>query len=211
MGTQLLGREYYQTSFGEKYLLLAPLAIHSLSGLTKRLLSSKPNSIPKPRTSASARPLSSLLSWTGYATALVFLPIHFITHRLNPTSADKPIYEVGPAELDYEFVKLGLQKWPVRSWLLYTGLVFSIALHVADGVPVIWNTWFMNPAAVIWDRDERSDVRKPRYRKIVTVIGGSMISVLAGLYVISKEPPMIFWSMTKRFEAVFTKSFVYRI
>jgi hypothetical protein len=82
---------------------------------------------------------------------------------------------------------------------------------MADGVPVIWNTWFRNAGAAAWNHDERSDARQPRYRKIVTIIGGSMIAVLAGLYVISKEPPMIFSSMARRFEAVFTKSFVYRI
>ncbi|KAF8227360.1 hypothetical protein L208DRAFT_1424800 [Tricholoma matsutake] len=208
--TMLLGREYYQTSFGEKYLVLAPLAVHTLSGVTKRLLSSKPMS-PKRKSPGPARPLSSLLSWTGYATALVFLPIHFITHRLNPTSSDSPISSVGPAELDYAFVKLGLQTFPVRSWLLYTGLVFSVALHVADGATIILNTWFRNTATGTWDNGESSEVKRPRYRELVTVIGGSMISVLTGLYVISKEPPMIFSSMAKRLEAVFTKSFVYRI
>ena len=209
---QLLGREYYQTSFGEKYLVLAPLAIHSLSGLTKRLLSFKPIS-PERKSPVPARPLTSLLSWTGYATALVFLPIHFITHRLNPTSTDAPISSVGPAELDYEFVKLGLQRWPVRSWLFYTGLVFSVALHMADGATIIWNTWFRNTVGT-WSGGSGSkngDMQRPRHRKLVTVIGGSMISVLAGLYVISKEPPVIFVSMAKRFEAVFNKSFVYRI
>jgi hypothetical protein len=211
MGAQLLGREYYQTSFGEKYLVLAPLAVHSLSGVAKRLLSSKHTS-SKRKTHRPARPLSSLLSWTGYTTALFFLPIHFITHRLNPTSPDPPISDVGPAELDYEFVKLGLQRFPVTSWLLYTGLVFSVALHMADGATIIWNTWFRNNTATdAWNGDQGGGVKRPRHRQLITIIGGSMISVLAGLYVISKEPPMIFSSIAKRFEAVFTKSLVYRI
>lgn len=174
--------------------------------MAKRLLSSKPLSkSPRP-----PRPLSSLLSWTGYATVLVFLPIHFITHRLNPTSTDPPILNVGPAELDYEFVKLALQRFPARSWFLYTSLVFSVALHMVDGISIIWNTRFRNAAdGARIDQDGR--MKRPRYRKLVTILGGSMISVLGGLYVISKEPPMIFSAMAKRFEAVFTKSIVYRL
>jgi Protein of unknown function (DUF1691) len=166
---------------------------------------------PNRKSRGPARPLLSVLSWTGYATALVFLPIHFITHRLNPTSPDPPISDVGPAELDYEFVKLGLQRFPVRSWLFYAGLVFSVALHMADGATIIWNTWFKTTTTDSWSSGENGDVTRTRHRQLVTIIGGSMISVLAGLFVVSKEPPMIFSSMAKRFEAVFTRSLVYRI
>ena len=81
---------------------------------------------------------------------------------------------------------------------------------MVDGISIIWNTRFRNAAdGARIDQDGR--MKRPRYRKLVTILGGSMISVLGGLYVISKEPPMIFSAMAKRFEAVFTKSIVYRL
>jgi hypothetical protein len=62
-----------------------------------------------------------MLSITGYASMFVFLPIHFLTHRYYPATIVPS--RLGPisAELDYEFVKLGLATWPWRSWALYVG------------------------------------------------------------------------------------------
>ncbi|KAI9433893.1 hypothetical protein H4582DRAFT_1983184 [Lactarius indigo] len=121
--TMLLGREYYQTMFGERYLLFGPLFIHSSSAIIKRLFS--------PRVS---RPLTSALSVTGYATAFFFLPVHFITHRLAPADPAPPISSFSPSELDYEFVKAALSGWPRRSTILYSFLVL-------DGIGIIWSTW----------------------------------------------------------------------
>ncbi|KAF8061679.1 hypothetical protein FPV67DRAFT_1704548 [Lyophyllum atratum] len=189
--TMLLGREYYQTDFGEKYLVLGPLAAHAIAGIAKRLIS--------PRKSP-PRPLSTLLSWTGYSAFLFFLPIHFMTHRVHPTTITSPISGVGPSELDYEFVKLGLQKWPLTSWFLYAGLVCSVGLHLADGTAVIWNT--------------SADVGGPveaRFKRRAKVVLGLVLPVLTGLYFISKEPLMIFSSTARRFEAVFRSSWIYRL
>ena len=194
--TQLLGREYYQTPFGENYLLFGPIAIHSFAGITKRLLS--PNKSP-----ARPRPLSSLLTMTGYATFLFFLPIHYTTHRLLPTSPDAPISSLGPAELDFEFVKLGLQKWPWTNWFLYVGLVGSVALHMADGLNIINNTWFRNGTG------GRAGVFAGRKRMRALVLGGLVLPVLTGLYAISREPPIVFSSIARRFEAVFLESGMY--
>ena len=193
---QLLGREYYQTAFGENYLLFGPIAIHSFAGITKRLLS--PNKSP-----ASPRPLSSLLTITGYATFLFFLPIHYTTHRLLPASPDAPISSLGPAELDFEFVKLGLQRWPWTNWFLYVGLVGSVALHMADGLNIINNTWFRT-----WTRG-KAGVFAGRKRTRALALGGLVLPVLTGLYVISREPPMVFSSIARRFEAVFLESGIY--
>jgi len=176
----LLGREYYQTSFGEKFLLLTPLILHAWSGIGKRLLSSPPTKSP--------RPLSSLLTLTGYG-ALVFLPIHFFTHRLYPTDSSM---------LDFEFVKLGLHKWPWRSCFLYGGLVGSVFLHAAEGINIIGRTW----VGGVWKTNKRT-------RRITAAIAAA--PVFTGLYFIFREPLMAFPSLARKFEAAFTRSFIYRL
>ncbi|TFK45628.1 hypothetical protein OE88DRAFT_1715324 [Heliocybe sulcata] len=168
----LLGREYYQTPFGEASLVLAPIGIHAFTSITKR-----------------------------YAMFFVFAPIHFITHRLNPTSPDAPIYSVGPSELDYEFVKVGLQTWPWRNWLLYTGLVICTALHAAEGSSLVMSTFFANS----FDR------KRWRARTRRTVAALSTIPVLTGVLSMATEPLMTFSSLALRYHESFTKSYIFRL
>ncbi|TFK34867.1 hypothetical protein BDQ12DRAFT_706840 [Crucibulum laeve] len=193
--TMLLGREYYQTGFGEKYLVLGPLAVHSLTGITKRLLSA-----PK----VQPRKLSSLLSLSGYAVGLLLLPIHFMTHRVDPTTDISPIFAVGPSELDYEFVKIGLHTWPWRSWLLYGSLVTSVTVHAIDGMAIIWNTWLRKPLSAGWKRSARTTI-------MLLALGGITFPVLTGIYSLGKEPLMTFASTAKRYQASFLQSLIYRI
>lgn len=189
-----MGREYYQTPFGEKYLVLAPLVIHPLASAAKRLFnpgigSQKPWSWP--------RPMTSVLSSTGYLALFLFLPIHYLTHRVYPTISAAPIHSFGPAELDYEFVKTGLRTWPLRSWLLYIGLVGCVALHSVEGISIITATKF-----------GKALVPKSR-RKLVSFIAG--VPALVGLFFISRETV---WALTPSLEgyaAAFSKSLVYRI
>ncbi|KAF4578399.1 Mitochondrial adapter protein MCP1 transmembrane domain-containing protein [Pleurotus pulmonarius] len=185
--TMILGREYYQTSFGEKYLVLSPIAAHALSGLSKRLLSKQP-----------PRPARNLLSITGYSTMLFFLPIHFFTHRLHPASPLDPIHSVGPAELDFEFVKLGLQKWPFVSWALYAGLLFSVGLHFADGASIIWNSWL------------KESLGRPR-RWRTQALAALAFPPLIGLWFLANEPSLVLSSTARRFEAAFRENWLYRI
>ncbi|KAI6143923.1 hypothetical protein BKA82DRAFT_4395387 [Pisolithus tinctorius] len=134
----LLGREYYQTAFGERYLLLLPFAVHVTSSVAKRPFSPK----PRPR----IRKLTSLLSISAYTTLFLFVPIHVATHRLLPAEADTlawPSTDVdldplGSSELDYEFVKTAIKTWPWRSWILYTGIVGCVLVHAAQGASVIY-------------------------------------------------------------------------
>ncbi|KIJ63340.1 hypothetical protein HYDPIDRAFT_134453 [Hydnomerulius pinastri MD-312] len=183
----LLGREYYQTALGERYLLLTPLAIHVASSVAKRLVSP-----PK-----QPRKLTSLLSITGYAALLVFIPIHFSTHRLAPTDASAPIFAVGPSELDYEFVKTGLAQFPWRSWALYTGLVASVLVHMVEGDNVILPMWLGAP-------------RIPsRTRKVIACMVA--LPVLLGVWTLSKEPLMALTSLAERYSASFARCWVYRL
>jgi succinate dehydrogenase/fumarate reductase cytochrome b subunit len=191
---KLLGREYYQTPFGEKYLVLVPLVVHTLAGITKRLFSpgignQKPLSQP--------RPMTSLLSSTGYLTLFLFLPVHYVTHRIYPAISDAPIHSFGPAELDYEFVKTGLQTWPLRSWFLYTGLVGCVALHSVEGISIITKT-------------ELGRIIVPKgWRRLASLLVG--VPGLTGLYFISRETVWALAPSVESYVASFSRSAVYGI
>lgn len=188
---KLLGREYYQSGYTETLLVLAPLALHAASGLLKRLVS--PQGRP--------RPVSHPLAITGYATMLFFLPIHFLIHREYPTIETTPISGVGPAELDYEFVKTGLMVWPGRSWVLYGGLVLSTALHMADGLYILWMSWMK-------DDPRRSRLLSKPMRRWA-MLGTFSVPSLLGLWFLFREPLMAFPSLASRYRAVYLSSFVY--
>ncbi|KAF9654052.1 hypothetical protein BDM02DRAFT_3152936 [Thelephora ganbajun] len=189
----LLGREYYQTPFGEKYLVLAPLVIHPFASIAKRLFS--PGIGPQ-KSWSRLRPLTSVLSSTGYLTLFLFLPVHYLTHRIYPAIPDAPIHSFGPAELDYEFVKAGLQTWPLRSWLLYIGLVGCVALHSVEGVSII--TANQNGKAIV----------PKSKRKLVSLLAGA--PALAGLFFISRETIWALTSSVEGYMAAFSKSMIYR-
>lgn len=180
---------------GEPLLIVAPIALHVGAGVAKRLLSGSPTSQP--------RPVTRILTLTGYALGILILPIHFLTHRVYPTLGDYPIDEIGPAELNFEFVKYGLQRWPVRSWVLYGGLVGCVALHGIAGAKIIWQTWFGN---AVTTRRKRGNVSSQ-----VATASGTVAPVLLGIFALSKEPLMVFPSTIARFAAVFQQSWLYRI
>jgi hypothetical protein len=189
----MFGREYYQTVFGERYLVFTPLLVHTTSACLKRIFAS-----PRP-----PRPLSSALSTTGYAAALLLLPIHVLTHRLAPADPAPPISSLGPSELDYEYVKAALQGWPVRSGALYAALVLGIALHAADGLAVLWATWA--PRA-------RPRLLMPRGRRARRALAGAaMLPALMGVVVVAREPLFAFASAMERYRAALGHSFVYRL
>ena len=191
---KLLGREYYQTALGEPLLIIAPIALHVGAGVAKRLLSGSPGRQP--------RPLTRILTWTGYTLGVLFLPIHYITHRVYPTVKDYPIDAIGPAELDYEFVKYGLQRWPAISWALYAGLVGCVVLHGVAGLEIIWQTWVGNTGGT---KRKAGSVNK------VAAASGIVAPVVLGIFALSREPLMTFPSTVARFEAVFQRSWIYRI
>ncbi|PPQ97973.1 hypothetical protein CVT26_003122 [Gymnopilus dilepis] len=199
--TMLLGREYYQTALSEPLLVLGPITVHALSGILKRLLS-PPGRPP--------RRFTHLLSLTGHAAFFFFLPIHYLTHRAYPTIEAPPIDAVGPAELNYEFVKTGLKGWPIRSWFLYGGLVLSVTLHLVDGMTLIWNTWLKDSMSLVFKRLQ-SWKRDNRPRRMLLALGCIALPTLTGLYALTKEPLMTFSSIAQRYQAVFLHSIVYRL
>ncbi|KAF7312055.1 hypothetical protein MIND_00217600 [Mycena indigotica] len=191
--TMLLGREYYQTELGEQYLLLAPLVAHGLSGLAKRAVS--PSNAPP-------RPWTSLLSLTGYANIVFFLPVHFMTHRVFPQLPDPPIQALGPSELDFEYVKFALTRWPKRSWFLYGGLVICVVLHTVEGQRLLFKSYFAQSMG------RMGAAAQTRLRAIGLSLAA--LPVLSGLWVMSQEPLMAFPSAFSRFQASFTHSPFYR-
>jgi hypothetical protein len=184
--------------FGERYLVFAPLLVHTTSAFLKRIFSSS----PRP-----PRPLSSALSTTGYAAALLLLPIHVLTHRLAPADPAPPISSLSPSELDYEFVKAALQGWPVRSAVLYGALVLGIVLHAADGLAVLWSTWAprskLKPQLLLL----RPSARRARR----ALAGAAVLPVLTGLVIVAGEPLFAFASAMERYRAALGHSFVYRL
>jgi len=195
----LLGREYYQTAWGEPIFVLGPIVLHVCAGVVKRLLSGAPREKP--------RPFSAVLAYTGYAAAILFLPMHYLTHRIYPMSAGDPIDAIGPAELDYEFVKYGLQRWPVRTWLLYGGLASCVILHGLTGAKIIWQTWFGGTRR----NGDRGKDRKIFNFTPVAAASSILVPVLVGIYRVSQEPLMALSPTITRFEAVFKKLWLYRI
>ena len=183
---QLLGREYYQTSFGEKYLVLAPLVIHPVSAILKRVLAK------------AARRATSILSVTGYSAAFL-VAMHFFIHRVAPSDPAPPIYSVGPSELDFEYVKYSLQEHPWSSLVGYLGLTTAVAWHAAEGMGIIWNTWLRPTFGAGQTRKQRT----------IGAFAG-VLSVATGLFFIWKEPLMVFSSHAARFNAALSQSVLFR-
>lgn len=187
---QLLGREYYQTAAGHALLVSLPILVHTASGIAKRVASPQ-----------RARRLTSLFTLTGYATLAFFLPIHYLLHRVYPRDPAAPVYELAPSELDFEYVKYGLQRWPWRSWFLYAGLTVCVAWHAAEGMQIIWNTWLRGSFGG-W---------KSSWGKRLATVAAVVVPTLSGLYVVFREPLMAFTSSLARYEGAFTKSFVFKL
>ena len=185
MLSKLLGREYYQGTSSEPLLLFAPLGIHVTAGITKRLLS--PNPIPRS---------PSLLTLTAYPM-LLFLPIHILTHRIIPSHPSPPISSLSPSQLDFGFVKAGLVGWPVRSSLLYAGLVLCGLVHAFEGWDVILRTW----------GDGKGFGRKTRW----IFAGFGIGTVLSGLLCIAKEPMDVLQSTLSQINASYLSLAVFRI
>jgi hypothetical protein len=142
---------------------------------------------------------------TGYATAFFFLPIHVLTHRFAPTDPAPPISSFGPSELDFEYVKVALQSWPIRSALLYGPLVLGVALHAADGFAVLWSTWAPKSKNLLL----LSAARRRRQRRALA--SAAVFPVLMGLVVVAREPLFVFASAMERYRAALRHSFVYRL
>ncbi|KIK59053.1 hypothetical protein GYMLUDRAFT_169967 [Collybiopsis luxurians FD-317 M1] len=202
----LLGREYYQTAIGEPYLVLAPLAVHALSGIVRRAL------IVYPRLNNFVFPITTL-SVTAYSV-LLLLPIHFGIHRILPTTPSSPVLSLGPSELDHSFVQFGLQHWPIRTWAMYTALVGATIAHAVEGARVLMGS--SNPTISTSNlqstekssQDSLESTNARLHRKLLAV--ALTVPVLSGLYFLYAEPLYIFPDIARRLEGVYQLSWIYR-
>ncbi|KAF9484953.1 hypothetical protein BDN70DRAFT_871948 [Pholiota conissans] len=213
--TLLLGREYYQTALGEPLLLFAPLAVHALSGILKRILSLIPSSQPAPK----QRPASSPLTLSAITLGLL-LPTHVLTHRVFPALPTPPILSVGPAELDFAFVQTALRTWPWRSGLMYAALAVAGVVHAVEGATLLktlyWKKSTRDTAKVeaelqATSTPKRSSGLHPRTKRIALALTLGALPVLTGLYALAIEPTFIFKDLAARYRAAFLESPVYRI
>lgn len=206
--SKLLGREYYQGRYTEPLLVFAPLGVHITSSLARRILLSI-----KPSRSTTAQQSKSILAkiWqklksTRLVTlsaypALAFLAVHVEAHRLRPSLPEPPISALSPSELDYEFVKYGLQTYPLWAWVTYGGLVFAVLYHASEGAVIVLRAW----AAKVRTKRESGfasswGLSTMRRRRAVAVTG---ISILTGLLVLWLEPLEAGTRMVTRYSAVY--------
>jgi hypothetical protein len=125
---------------------------------------------------------------------LLLLPIHYPTHRLFPQLSSAGAF--GPAQLDMEFVKAGLQRWPIRSWVIYSVLAGATLTHAADGLFVV-------------ARHQQLRVKRRNAWRIAGAL--ATVPVLAGTYVLWQEPVIAFSGLVEKFYAAFEHSPVYRL
>ena len=172
----------------EPLLVWAPLAVHIGAATIKRAI------IGPPKT-------PSTLGATGWLLATALLPVHVLLHRLNPTHPEPPVLSLGPSQLDYEFVKVGLAVWPVMSWTLYSALVVSMMFHAVEGAALMFRVWRRGTTP-----SEPKDRR--RRKKIVAIVknvaaSAGISTVLGGLAVIATEPLNVSRVLMSRIEASF--------
>lgn len=135
----------------------------------------------------------------------MLLPIHFLANRFYPTIPQSPISSFGPSELDYEFVKLGLQRWPWRSAFLFVGLVGGVLVHASEGTALLWEKYIVKRAN---SESHREGKRRTKRMGLVSV-GAAL--VLSGVYALSREDLVPIPSLLARMDAVYTKSLFYRL
>lgn len=138
---------------------------------------------------------------TGYTSLLVFVPLHYLVHRVYPASPAPPIHALGPGELDFEYVKYGLQRFPWRSWGLYVGLVAGVAWHAAAGTQIVWNTYLRG----------RFGAWRASLGARAAAAAAVVLPVLAGVFAVSREPLFAFASSIPRYEAAYRSSWFFRI
>ncbi|VDC02480.1 unnamed protein product [Peniophora sp. CBMAI 1063] len=177
----LLGREYYQTPFGEKYLVILPFFAHITAVTLKRIISPR-----KPR------PWTHTLTVTGFFAANFLVPKHYLIHRVFPQDPTPPIEAFGPSQMDFEFVKTGLAQWPIRNWIVYSALAATIVVHMTEGMPILLRR-AVKGAKTLSKRGRR------------LMAGAIVLPVLSGLLVMAREPLMTFPSTALRYQATFAK------
>lgn len=173
----------------------APLAVHIGAAVVKRAI------VGPPKT-------PSILGATGWLLATAVLPAHVLLHRLNPANPIPPILSLGPSQLDYEFVKVGLAVWPVMSWTLYSALVVGMMFHAVEGAAIMFRV-FKRGTAPSEPKDRRRRKERTAIMKNIAASAG-ISTVLGGLAVIATEPLNVSRVLMSRIEASFMLQSMFR-
>ncbi|KAL4075329.1 hypothetical protein V8B97DRAFT_1564600 [Scleroderma yunnanense] len=227
----LLGREYYQTPFRERYLLLLPFAVHVTSNIAKRIVltlapaspplsndasdstTAEQRNEPKcPLPTRRIRKFTSLLSISAYTALLIFVPIHVITHRLLPAEAPVPLSLTGsPVNSDVDIDPVGPSELDFE--------FVKTALHTWP-----WRSWVLYAGVVgcvlvhavegvsvilAQQGGGRGRLSSGRKRRIGTMLAGTL--TLTGLFTLSKEPILVLSSLVGRYQGTLMRSWVYRL
>ncbi|KZV83490.1 hypothetical protein EXIGLDRAFT_656034 [Exidia glandulosa HHB12029] len=176
----LLGREYYQSAATEPLLVFGPLALHVSASLLKRVLLFRP-------------PPINLLSLTAYP-ALFLLAPHVFLHRLGTANVG-----LDASDVDYELPKFALQKWPLRSAVLYGGLVVAALLHAGEGIALLVARYAPGGPSRALTRTKRR------------IVAGSIAAAVgAGILSLAFEPSWLFGPREATYTALFEQSPLYR-
>jgi hypothetical protein len=162
----------------------APMVLHVTASVAKRLLLGAPQHI-------------TYVMVSGWSL-LLLVPTHVLTHRIHASDPTPPISALSPGDLNFEFVKYGLARWPVISWTIYTGLVGAAAVHAVDGWTLLLRMWCNARITRQWGWGR------------LTIVAGAVTGALTGLLVIASEPRLVSRSLAARFLAVYQRSVIYR-
>ncbi|MCJ1316919.1 hypothetical protein MMC15_002240 [Xylographa vitiligo] len=169
----LLTRPYYQSPLAEPLLVIAPLAVHILSGVTLRLYRRRQTAL---RYGAESRADRRTLAWPKLsgtsALGYVLTPLvlgHAFVNRVLPLWV-----EGGSSSVGLQYVAHGFAKDPWVASVGYTVLVAAGSWHVVWG----WGKWLgWTPEEVGWEVEERERGKRRRW----WVMNG-VAAVVAGLW-----------------------------
>lgn len=194
---QLLAREYYLPL--EPLVIYAPIGIHLLSSLSKRIYLTYFTRRPPPTTMH----ISS-----GYLLIPFLLP-HILTHRIIPSLDHPAIRALSPSELGYEFVGWNLG-W-VGSWATYLVLAGVGLVHWGiGGMKIV--SWAKRKragtieAANLDKQAEQTRASIPKRRRIGLrgILIGTMGLIAIGLARIwSDSRGSVSSAMARRYEEVY--------
>lgn len=192
---QQLAREYYLPI--EPLVIYAPIGIHILSSLSKRLYLTYYTRKPPPKT---------LHISSGYLLIPFILP-HILTHRILPSLDHPAIRALSPSEIVYEFVGWNLSS--VSAWGTYLALAGLGLVHWGIGSMKVVSWLRRKKGGVVVDLDKQAEQTRasiPKRRRIGLrgILIGTMGLITIGLVRIwSESKGSISSVMLRRYEAVY--------
>ena len=178
-------------------MIYAPIGIHILSSLSKRLYLTYYTRKPPPTT---------LHISSGYLLIPFILP-HILTHRILPSLDHPAIRALSPSEIGYEFV--GWNLGSVTAWGTYLALAGLGLVHWGIGSMKVVSCMKRRRGGDVVNLDKQAEQTRasiPKRRRIGLrgILIGTMGLITIGLARIwSESKGSISSVMAKRYEAVY--------